>query len=346
MTIIEIENTKNLSVIEQLNTGLNGSIKVNYGEHILEFNNALGHGTIRHITFDWGISLLDYDVYFNDDLKIIYKITEETPVEFLFVSKGTLKYSSSYKDANYVDLERFQNVIISNKMNSKNVYIFPSKVNVQLNVIQVLSNEYKKKTNNNIESLQETLLSVFRGDSKKLPYKHLGGFNLKIASFIENLNSIEGSGAVKSLSIEGQLNLILAMQIAEHSKYVNNEVLSDVLSRSEMKKIHKAADYIVDNISQYITINTLSKMFSLSPKKLQSGFKVLYSKSVNEYIRQVRLEIARDLIKNTDLSISEIVYNVGYKSRSYFSKIFYKKYAILPTEYRDVAKRNKKFKTE
>ncbi len=345
MTVIEIENLKNLSIIEQLNASLNGTVEHNYGEHILKFDNKLGHGRIRHITFDWGISLIDYNVYFYDDLKIIYKISEDTPVEFLFVSKGKLKYNNS-DDTNYVELERFQNIIISNKINAKNVYLFPSKVNVQLNVIQVLSNEYIKKKNNNISSLQETLLAVFQGDSKKLPYKHLGGYNLKIASIIENLNTVEGAGIIKSLSIEGQLNLILALQIAEHKKFIARDTLPDSLSKADMKKIHEAANYIVEHVSSYMSIKTLSTMFSLSPKKLQSGFKLLYSKSVNEYIRQIKLEIARDMIKNTDLSISEIVYHIGYRSRSYFSKIFYEKYTILPTDYRDMLKHNSKVKSE
>ena len=345
MTIIEIDNIKHLSVIEQLNKSLNGTITKAYGEEILEFKNSLGYGSIRNISFDWGISLLDYNVYFNDDVEIVYKITEETPIEFLFVSKGNLKYSNS-DDGNYVELERFQNVIISNEIDSKNVYFFPSKVNVQLNVIQVITDEYRKKKNNNIGSLQDTLLSIFRGQSDELPYKHLGGFNLKIASVINDLNSTEGSGILKSLSIEGQLNLILAMQIAEHKKFINKEVLPDSLSKIDIKKIHEASNYIVDNVSKDVSIKTLSQMFGISPKKLQSGFKLLYSKSVNEYIRQIKLEIGRDLIKNTELSISEIVYSIGYRSRSYFSKIFYEKYDILPTDYRESLRRSLKSKTE
>ncbi len=346
MKIIEIENTKALSIIEQLNESLNGKVTKKDGEEILEFKNDLGHGSIRNIAFDWGISLLDYDVYFYEDLKIIYKITEEAPIEFLFVSEGNLKYNSD-ESANFIELERFQNVIISNKENSRNVYIFPSKVNVKLNVIQVLSDEYSKKKNNNIGTIQETLLSVFQGDKNNLPYKHLGGYNLKIASIIKNLNNVEGSGIIKSLSIEGQLNLILALQISEHRKFINKETLPDSLSKNDIKNIHKTANYIVDNVSQYMSIKTLSSLSGLTPKKLQSGFKLLYSKSVNEYIRQIKLEIARDLIKNTDKSISEIVYSIGYRSRSYFSKIFHDKYNILPTDYRDAIKRSTiKSKTE
>ena len=73
MTIIEIDNRENVSVIVQLNKFLNGTVSKVYGEEVLEFKNKLGFGIIRNISFDWGIELLDYDVYFNDDNSAGYK---------------------------------------------------------------------------------------------------------------------------------------------------------------------------------------------------------------------------------------------------------------------------------
>ena len=68
---------------------------------------------------------------------------------------------------------------------------------------------------------------------------------------------------------------------------------------------------------------------------------LLFSKYVNEYVRSIKLEIAKDLIKNSDKSISEIVFEIGYKSRSYFSKIFYDNYNILPIESKESLRSSK-----
>ena len=126
----------------------------------------------------------------------------------------------------------------------------------------------------------------------------------------------------------------MAMQMLEQDNFEKGNKLPDTLPKDDIKKIHELASHIVDNISETLTVASLSERSGLIPKKLQLGFRVLYSKSVNEYIRQMKLEISRDLILNTNDTISEIVYNIGFKSRSYFSKIFYEKYGILPTEYR------------
>jgi AraC-like DNA-binding protein len=49
----------------------------------------------------------------------------------------------------------------------------------------------------------------------------------------------------------------------------------------------------------------------------------------------VRVEKGEELIKTSDMNISQIVYSVGFSSRSYFSKIFRQKYNCSPKEYKE-----------
>ena len=86
--------------------------------------------------------------------------------------------------------------------------------------------------------------------------------------------------------------------------------------------------------SRQYTLDQLSLDYGLSQAKLQDGIKFLFTRTVTEYIRHVRLEMARDLMKNSDLNISQIVYTIGFTSRSYFSKIFKEKFGISPNEFK------------
>jgi AraC-like DNA-binding protein len=61
----------------------------------------------------------------------------------------------------------------------------------------------------------------------------------------------------------------------------------------------------------------------------------MHGRTVTDYIREVRIQKSEELIKNTDLNISEVVYSIGFTSRSYFSKIFKKKYNCSPKQYKD-----------
>jgi len=320
-------------VLEQLNVCLEGTLTESWGERVLTFDNALGKGIVRSISFDWGISLLDCNVRFNEDVKIIFRTASVSPIEFVFISKGSFQYSPDNTDE-IIDLEQYQNIILAPKRYSKKTFMFPPDEQIKVNFIRILRKEYLKKKHNNVTYLNELLLSLFNDDNGNLPYKHKGTYSLKIADQVKELNSVYDNGIMRTLSIEGRLYLILAMQLMEHHNFENNVVLPESLSKGDIKKIHQLSEYIVDNIANPMSVNSLAHQVGLSPKKLQLGFRVLYSRSVNEYLRQLKLEISRDYLKNSELSVSEIVYAIGIKSRSYFSKIFSEAYGILPTEYR------------
>lgn len=341
MQEIVIRNDTVDDLLNQLNSFLKGEIVQEYGERLLRFDNSIGKGIIRTISFDWGVSLIDYDVNFSRDLKIVYEIGKESPIEFIFISNGNLGYLQGV-DSEVLQLERYQNIIISPKKQSKKTLVFPKQVNVQVNIINILKKQYAKKKHNNLAYLNDVVHSVFNDETVSLPYRHLGNFNLKIADQVKEIRVDKNYGILNALSIEGRLNIILAMQLLEQHKFETEDKLSESLSVSDIKKVHKLAAYIVDNISEPITIALLSEESGISAKKLQLGFRMLYGKSVNEYVKKIKLEISRDYLKNTDYSVSEVVYKVGIKSRSYFSKIFSEHYGIVPTEYRQKLKSKSK----
>jgi len=341
MRTIEITENDKITIIEQLNSYLKGIIEDDNGEQILRFANEFGSGNVRNIRFNRGLALLDYDVRFKQDIEVTFGTKSgRNPIEFLFISEGGITLSNN-TDYQYSNLERFQNVIIGNNSNTKSVYFFPRDLRVRLNIIHVFAQEFMEKSNDSLSTLENELLDVFKGSEKNLPFKHVGNYNLKIADRIKSLNKLKGSGIIKKLSIEGQLNLILAMQMLEHENFKKETPLPHSLSVNDIRKIHSLTEYIIDNISKPMTIKNLTVESGLSPKKLQVGFKLLYSKSINGYIRKIKLELSRDMLKNTELTISEIVFAIGYKSRSYFSKIFFENYNILPIDYRDQIKSTK-----
>lgn len=78
----------------------------------------------------------------------------------------------------------------------------------------------------------------------------------------------------------------------------------------------------------------LASKLGLSSSQTLKKVKVATGKSVNQYIRELRLEKAAKLIKTTDFTIAEISYQVGFGSASYFNKAFSSFYGIAPGEYK------------
>ena len=72
-----------------------------------------------------------------------------------------------------------------------------------------------------------------------------------------------------------------------------------------------------------------------SRMQLYRKLKSITSLSANEFIRSYRLKKAASLLKETEMNITEILYEVGFTNRSYFTKCFKLKYGKTPKEYRE-----------
>ncbi len=110
----------------------------------------------------------------------------------------------------------------------------------------------------------------------------------------------------------------------------NNKVNS-----TEQKFITKMKDVLEKHISDYnFSTLPLSKELGMSRVQLYRKINAITGKSPSDFIKEYRLEKSANLLlKESDLSISEISFSVGFKSPSYFSKCFREKFACLPSEY-------------
>ena len=82
-----------------------------------------------------------------------------------------------------------------------------------------------------------------------------------------------------------------------------------------------------------LNINSLIKQFGMSRAQFYRKIKDLTGHSPNNFIREIRLKNAVKMIEERKGSISEIAYESGFNNPSYFSRCFFKRYGIQPSEY-------------
>ncbi|NJB81844.1 helix-turn-helix domain-containing protein [Wenyingzhuangia aestuarii] len=105
--------------------------------------------------------------------------------------------------------------------------------------------------------------------------------------------------------------------------------------KADYKKISECERIISTNLSApFVGIETIAKKLNLSPSKLKTDFKSVYGTSILQYHIQKKMELAMQLILNTDLQIKYIAQEVGYESQSKFSIAFKNKHGKLPSEIR------------
>lgn len=97
--------------------------------------------------------------------------------------------------------------------------------------------------------------------------------------------------------------------------------------------IQKLLDYINENISDSnLSVEELASQLKLSRSQLYRKIKALTGQTVNEFIRKIRLERAKQILDSGNANISEACFSVGFSSPSYFSKCFKAHFGVLPSE--------------
>lgn len=108
----------------------------------------------------------------------------------------------------------------------------------------------------------------------------------------------------------------------------------DQVISSKYKTIYAVADYISENYDKHLTLDALANQFFISKYYLSRTFKEITSYGINEYINIHRIQRAKRLLEETDMSISDISIALGYESMTYFEKIFKTYMTLSPLKYR------------
>jgi AraC-like DNA-binding protein len=106
-----------------------------------------------------------------------------------------------------------------------------------------------------------------------------------------------------------------------------------VLSEHEIEQVHVAATILEKDLKIKITIPELSKEVRLDEKKLKAGFKEIFGKGVKTYQRHLRMERAKELLKE-ERPLKFISRVTGYKDDTSFIKAFKKYIGITPLAWR------------
>ena len=99
--------------------------------------------------------------------------------------------------------------------------------------------------------------------------------------------------------------------------------------------LRKAIAYIRLNYHSDININKVAEEVGISERYLRNLFSQYLNLSPLDYLNQIRINKAVELLRNTEMSIKEVCFQCGFQSPQYFSRIFKQQMGVSP---RDVAK--------
>lgn len=150
-----------------------------------------------------------------------------------------------------------------------------------------------------------------------------------ITGIFSNLQD-ENLQCVKPLFKLNCYSLLIYLGYFERFKHCKLRLNSQI----KTEKIRKIADFIKKDLQKRYTIADLSEIFGINPTSLQESFKDIIGQTVDDFVKEIRMKRAADLLSATSLSIGEIAHRLGYKNQGKFSSAFKQRQGIGPFEYR------------
>ncbi len=136
------------------------------------------------------------------------------------------------------------------------------------------------------------------------------------------------------LVIKSKLYEVLAYLVRNHiACHITDE---EYFARTgKLERIAPVVKYIETNYNADISYEELARLVNVSKYHFCHLFKEATGKTVVQYINDVRLDKAYELLKNTDMNITQVSMAVGFNDMNYFSRVFRKKNRISPSKVRN-----------
>lgn len=110
------------------------------------------------------------------------------------------------------------------------------------------------------------------------------------------------------------------------------------IDNSKIKFLNKLTEIILGNLkNERFGVSELASQLQMSRSNLYLRVKAITGISVSRYIRNIRLEKGQKLLRQTNKTASEVAFDVGFSSTSYFTKCFHDYYGYPPGEYHKIA---------
>ncbi len=171
--------------------------------------------------------------------------------------------------------------------------------------------------------------------------------NLKRQHFITSAGKLFCAASINAQTdlVLHQVHRLLDSSISEHlARHFSHEVRQPydrLRFDQEQDNAHpdeavlQAQLWIQNNLHQeHLDLDALTSMLMMSQRNFNRRFKAATGTTPIQYLHEQRLTEAKDLLRNSNLSIGEIAYRVGFSDLSYFTRQFRKRSGVTPSQWR------------
>lgn len=178
--------------------------------------------------------------------------------------------------------------------------------------------------------------------AEKIPYYYIQQLYIQLLSIILRTATEIGIGTHQITDNTDLYGTLLKIDSFSELDGWIKEILSNVCEQISIKNklktkhsVQKAINYIREHCQEEISLTSVAEFVRLNPTYFSRFFKEETGCSFVDYLKKLRIEKAKELLRTSNLKIYEICEALGYQSVQYFSTLFKNMVGVTPQEYRE-----------
>ncbi|HEX6226481.1 MAG TPA: AraC family transcriptional regulator [Chryseolinea sp.] len=159
---------------------------------------------------------------------------------------------------------------------------------------------------------------------------HFSTITIAQQQALKNILNCPLEGKLGYMMIETSIIQIILIQM--HSLFHKEEAFRQpVASRRDVEVIQQLKEHLTRTFLEDHCLSSLARQFGTNTNKLMSLFKKIFGRSIFEFITELRMDHAMQLLRDHGLLVTEVARTVGYKNPNHFSCAFKRRYGINPS---------------
>ncbi len=165
-------------------------------------------------------------------------------------------------------------------------------------------------------------------------HQPVGSISPAIQLVLQQILNCPYTGSIQQIYLEGKALEVIALQTAQWLESGPSR-LAQRLKLSDIDRIHQARDLVTQRMDDPPSLLELARAVGLNDCTLKRGFRQVFGITVFGYLRQQRLIKAQQLLQDTEMSVAEVTYQVGYSHAGHFAAAFKREFGVSPKAFKN-----------
>ena len=247
-------------------------------------------------------------------------------IQFHFILEG--KSTFVFNDGAYkMTVENGKYIVLYNPLKNLPINAVVSE-NTSLISILISIKKFHKLFSEDTDNIQ-----FLKDENINQKYYNENKISNKISLVLNEIKRFDIKSSTKNLFLKAKVYELFS-HLYNINTDLNIEQCPFLTNEENFKKIKKAKDLIIENMTNPPTLVELSKEINLSLKKLKEGFKKIYGKPVYQFLIEYKMELAKKLLSENSYNVNEVSIKLGYSTASHFITAFKNKYGLTPKNFK------------